>query len=113
MILNELPIECDFLCRFRSCFHKVENKGIYAPGKGYISYFDKPKYICKTQDENGCKLYLDSDLKEEPDWNRVIAHYKNMVNESKCTKKVSRLMYEMIEVIERMKKYINVSKNHK
>ena len=49
-----LPPECDELCEFRICLHKGYNKGSYAVGRGYTSYYSKPIYCCMHRLNHGC-----------------------------------------------------------
>ena len=45
---------CDKDCPSRKCFSLGQNKGPYTPGKGYTSYYDKPKWVCMTRHLYGC-----------------------------------------------------------
>ncbi len=49
-----LPPECDFLCWFRSCYKKGEDKGSFTQGVGYTKYHDNFIPCCMTRLLHGC-----------------------------------------------------------
>ncbi len=49
-----MPPECDLLCRFRTCYNKYENKGVYSQGRGYLSYHSEFKPACGVRMDRGC-----------------------------------------------------------
>ena len=44
----------DRLCAKRSCFVRGEDKGTFVQGRGYTSYYDKPRIVCWTRHLRGC-----------------------------------------------------------
>ena len=44
----------DGKCWARSCMQPGENKGTYAQGRGYTSYYDVPKPVCSRNHLHGC-----------------------------------------------------------
>jgi len=51
-----MPPECDLLCRFRPCYNKYENIGVYSQGRGYLSYHSEFKPACGTRMMRGCEV---------------------------------------------------------
>ena len=49
-----MPPECDACCRFRSCYNKYHNKGSFAIGRGYTSYYTDFHPACGTRLAHGC-----------------------------------------------------------
>ena len=50
-----MPPECDPLCLARKCYNKYEDKGGFAMGRGYTSYYtDKFVPVCCTRMCRGC-----------------------------------------------------------
>ncbi len=49
-----LPPECDLLCRFRSCYHKGEDKGSFTQGVGYTRYYETFNPCCMSRLSHGC-----------------------------------------------------------
>ncbi len=49
-----MPPECDALCRFRTCYQKSENKGVFQPGRGYTSYHTDFHPVCNHRHLHGC-----------------------------------------------------------
>jgi len=41
-------------CAWRSCLHISENKGTFAQGRGYTSYYKNPKLVCMQNHLYGC-----------------------------------------------------------
>jgi len=41
-------------CWARACMRVGEDKGSYAPGRGYTSYHSKPRPVCMTRHTRGC-----------------------------------------------------------
>lgn len=41
-------------CRDQECFVLFADKGTFAPGRGYTSYHDKPRWVCGTRHLHGC-----------------------------------------------------------
>ena len=42
------------MCRDQECFHLFQDKGTFAPGRGYTSYHEKPHWVCGTRHLHGC-----------------------------------------------------------
>lgn len=41
-------------CKFRQCFSVGVDKGLYVPGRGYVKYHEKPRFVCQTRMLRGC-----------------------------------------------------------
>ena len=93
-IPKKLPPECDFWCAFRHCFQKGFDKGPYVVGRGYTSYYKKPKYVCMHRLLVGCP---DGpiDGRPLPEWWRI----RKFSKETK-PKKVRELCSHLIDLCE-------------
>ena len=41
-------------CPKLNCYQLGQDKGTYSPGRGYTSYYKKPKWVCMTRHLHGC-----------------------------------------------------------
>ena len=41
-------------CEFRRCLSVGEDKGAFSPGRGYTTYYKKPKLVCFARHNHGC-----------------------------------------------------------
>jgi hypothetical protein len=44
----------DKRCKGQTCFQLFNDKGTYSPGRGYTSYYAKPRWCCGTNHLHGC-----------------------------------------------------------
>jgi len=95
---NKLPPECDKLCKYRKCLHKGEDKGSYTVGRGYTSYYDKPRYVCVTRMLRGCPDGI-LDGRPLPPFERIEAQIELEIGEAKATQKVKRQLMEYLQII--------------
>lgn len=92
----KLPPECDPLCEWRQCLHRGEDKGPYSPGRGYTSYYDKPKYVCMNRMIHGCPYYGGS--RSVPDMRQVLRDLEDKIYATKTTMKVRDLLLRQLNV---------------
>lgn len=95
-IPKKLPSECDFWCSFRFCFQKGFDKGPYVAGRGYTSYYKKPKYVCMHRFLTGCPNGP-VDRRPLPDWTKV----RKFAEEAK-PKEVRELCSHLIDLSENL-----------
>ena len=43
-------------CPKMECFQLGQDKGTFAPGRGYTSYHDKPRWVCFRRHLHGCPV---------------------------------------------------------
>jgi hypothetical protein len=46
----------DRRCFKRSCYALGFDKGTFVQGRGYTSYYDKPRKVCQTRHLHGCPI---------------------------------------------------------
>jgi hypothetical protein len=44
----------DARCATRSCLRVGVDHGVFAAGRGYTRYHDKPRFVCMTRHLHGC-----------------------------------------------------------
>ena len=95
---SKLPPECDFLCQYRNCLHKGENKGSYTVGRGYTTYYDKPYYVCVTRMLRGCPDGIINHRKL-PLFEKIEKEIKLEIENAKATNKVKNQMRKYLAII--------------
>jgi hypothetical protein len=41
-------------CADRVCYQPMQDKGAFVQGRGYVRYYDKPRWVCQTNHLWGC-----------------------------------------------------------
>ncbi len=95
---SKLPPECDQWCRWRWCLHPGEDKGTFAPGRGYTSYHKTPRPVCMTRHLHGCPAGPLGG-RPMPDMDKLIPHLETVVRDAKASKKLKAEIARMLDLI--------------
>ena len=99
---DKLPPQCDVLCKYRKCLRKGYIKGHFVQGRGYTSYFKKPKYTCETCAYRGCPLGPTSDRRSLPDRAQMMSKIRDEIIGAKCTARVRKQLFEYADIIDKL-----------
>lgn len=87
--------ECGCLAWWKSCFCAGENKGTFSQGRGYTSYFKKPKKVCGTRFFHGCphKLYVNYGKyweckQSDIEYDKFLEYFKDILSKTKIKKSI-------------------------